>query len=167
MSPERAFSPPRRSRGSDGILQFSRWMEMRSENVFPETTQKGFWILLPVKQESTLKNSRLFRVTDARCRHRHMLNSANAFPILRCIWRNRLFAHSTVNCFMPEATTFWLCFHRKMHWRRHNRLPQETEESSMGLVCYLVGKTSAELRDVTAETMAYLNYLRRFASKGD
>lgn len=53
------------------------------------------------------------------------------------------------------------------HLKSIHRLPQGTEESSMGLVRYLVGKTSAELRDVTTETMAYLNYLRRFASKGD
>lgn len=38
-------------------------------------------------------------------------------------------------------------------------------ESSEGLIKYLVSQDSAKLRDVTAETMAYLNYLRRFASK--
>ncbi len=38
-------------------------------------------------------------------------------------------------------------------------------ESSEWLIKYLVRQDSAKLRDVTAETMAYLNYLRRFASK--
>lgn len=39
------------------------------------------------------------------------------------------------------------------------------QESSEWLIKYLVSQDSAKLRDVTAETMAYLNYLRRFASK--
>lgn len=51
------------------------------------------------------------------------------------------------------------------HLKSIKRIPGNTPDSSDGLIRYLVSQDSAKLRDVTAETMAYLNYLRRFASK--
>lgn len=35
------------------------------------------------------------------------------------------------------------------------------------LMAYVVGQSSAKLREITAESVAYLSYLRRFASKED
>ena len=49
--------------------------------------------------------------------------------------------------------------------RRVGKLPKEVEGSSASLIRYLVDKDSSVLRDITMETMAYLNYLRRFAGK--
>ena len=48
---------------------------------------------------------------------------------------------------------------------RVEKLPEKMEESSDALIRYLVKKDSSVLRDITMETMAYLNYLRRFAGK--
>ncbi len=41
------------------------------------------------------------------------------------------------------------------------------DESAQGLIKYLVGKDSSTLRDVTAEAMLFLSYLRRFVKKCD
>lgn len=51
------------------------------------------------------------------------------------------------------------------HLKAIGRIDSNTPEGSLDLLNYLVKQDSAKLRDVTAEAMAYLNYLRRFAAK--
>jgi len=49
------------------------------------------------------------------------------------------------------------------HLKNINMMPQ----NEMKIIEWLVVNDSSHLRSVTAEIMAYLSYLRRFAKKGD
>ncbi len=52
------------------------------------------------------------------------------------------------------------------HLKELNRLPGQRQDNIDGFLNDLCGSDSADLRAVTVEAMAYLNYLRRFAKKG-
>lgn len=53
------------------------------------------------------------------------------------------------------------------HLKSVHRIDDNVDESAHGLVEYLVSKDSAALRDVTAEAMLFMSYLRRFVKKDD
>lgn len=48
---------------------------------------------------------------------------------------------------------------------RIQKLPENLEENPKAFIDFLAERDSAVLRDVTTESLAYLNYLRRFAGK--
>ena len=53
------------------------------------------------------------------------------------------------------------------HLRSVSRLPGQKRETVDGFIQDLCASDAATLRTITDETMAYLNYLRRFAKKGN